>query len=126
MKRTADRHRTAGLLLLAAFLLRAAVPVGYMPAAPGSGLLFELCPEGMPAWFDQSGGHAHHHHGGPESMGTASADHCQVGHMLSSASAVGDLSQLDIAAALPDFSPTPALPAHGIAATVYRSRDPPA
>lgn len=126
MKNPADRYRTAGLLLLAAFMLRAAIPVGYMPAAPGSGLLFELCPDGMPAWFAQSGEHAHHHHGEPDSAGEASADQCQMGHMLSSASAVGDFSQLDVVNARPDFSPAPARPERGMATATYRSRDPPA
>ena len=41
------------LLLSAALLLRAVSPAGYMPAAAGTGLLFEFCPEGIPAGFMQ-------------------------------------------------------------------------
>jgi len=126
MERRVNGHRAAGLLLLAALLMRAAVPVGYMPAAPGTGLLFELCPDGMPAGFNPSEGHAHHHHAAPDAAGEAGADQCQLGHMLSSAAAVGDSWQLDIVETLPVFSPMPTPPERGIAATAYRSRDPPA
>ena len=44
------RHRHVILAAALALLsLRALTPDGYMPAAADSGLLFELCPEGMPA-----------------------------------------------------------------------------
>ena len=53
------------LVLLAALLLRAAIPDGYMPASWGSGLLVKLCPAGLPAGVMQAlaGEHEHHHHG---------------------------------------------------------------
>ena len=125
MKVFVNRHRAAALLVAAALLARAVIPVGYMPAAPGSGLLFELCPEGMPAGFGGSSHHAHHHD--PSSIDSQpEPDRCPIGHMLSFAFAVGDTWQLDVVDALPVTSPMLALPERGIAATAYRSRDPPA
>lgn len=52
-------------ILFAGVAMRALVPAGYMPAAPGSGLLFELCHDGMPPAMMaalKGGGHAHGHH----------------------------------------------------------------
>ena len=66
-----------------------------MPAAPGSGLLFEVCHDGMPlavaAASSHSGGHAHgadhgSHHGGVSSADGShamAADGCALGHILS-------------------------------------------
>ena len=81
---------------LAALALRALAPDGYMPAAPGSGLLYELCPSGMPDEIVQAqsrhggdhGHHGSHHHGshGDDEDTQASADkQCPIGHMLASA-----------------------------------------
>jgi len=77
------------LLFIALALLgvRALAPLGYMPASAGSGLLYELCPEGMPAEVMRalSGSAHHHHHGGDESR---TSESCPIGHMLASAMAV--------------------------------------
>ena len=87
MNRFSNIPRRALALVTAAFLLRALVPAGYMVAAPGQGLLFELCHEGMPpeimaAIAGHEHGHAHHgHHGGDEA---ANGD-CSVGHLLNMA-----------------------------------------
>ena len=81
-----------------------------MPAAAGSGLLFELCHDGMPLALMEAleggGGHAHHlhaghapqaghdaghagHHGGHHTDTHAAHDahgavgHCGIGHLLS-------------------------------------------
>ena len=70
-------------ILLAGVVLRAFVPAGYMPAAPGKGLLFELCHDGVPAGFMEAlGGHGHHsgHAGHDEHAGGAD---CSIGHILS-------------------------------------------
>ena len=88
------------LLLLATLALRVMIPVGYMPAVIGSGLLFELCPEGMPATVMQAlGGHHHHHE--PNSDGDQASfdtEQCPVGHLLSSSMAVefGQDLELDV------------------------------
>lgn len=116
-------------LLLAALLMRAAIPAGYMPAAPGSGLLFELCPAGVPAGFMTalSGSDHHHHHDNSDaSESHFDAGQCPIGHLLSSAVAIGDLWQFDALPELPDFIDTP-VPIH-ISRTPanHRSRGPPA
>ncbi len=116
------------MLLVAALLLRAVVPAGYMPAA-GSGLWFELCPEGLPAEFAAllTGETGHHHHGHADGENTGDDAHqCPVGHMLLSAAAVDSASQpAELAldrppATIPIYSFTSASRNH------YRSRDPPA
>ena len=65
-------------------LLRALIPIGYMPASAGTGLLFELCPDQLPVGvtFANSEHDHHHHHDESES---ASGDACDIGHMLASA-----------------------------------------
>jgi hypothetical protein len=109
-----------------ALLLRAAIPVGYMPAAVGSGLPFVLCPENIPAEFlyrvtGEQGGHSAHH--------TDHSDdhHCPVGHLLLSAFAVGDQIQFVAILPAPEFAPVPEYA--GIPAAPrshYEPRGPPA
>ena len=72
-------------VLLAGIVIRAFIPAGYMPAAPGKGLLFELCHDGLPAGFMQAlGGHSHHAgHGSHDEH--ASGGGCSIGHILSMA-----------------------------------------
>jgi hypothetical protein len=75
-------------VLLAGVVLRAFVPAGYMPAAPGKGLLFELCHDGVPAGFMEAlGGHGHHsgHAGHGDHDGHSAAGDCSIGHILSMA-----------------------------------------
>ncbi len=77
--------------LLAGLLLRAAIPVGYMPAAAGSGLLFELCPDQLPPGVTLpalSAADGHHHHDHHAGDGEGGVDQCQIGHLLLSAFAV--------------------------------------
>jgi hypothetical protein len=79
----AIRHSRVLLpVLLAGVVLRAFVPAGYMPAAPGKGLLFELCHDGMPVEFMSAlAGHGQHgHHGAHEDHGSTSD--CSIGHIL--------------------------------------------
>jgi len=114
------------LLLSAALLLRAAIPAGYMPAAAGSELLFEFCPEGISVEFMQIlSGDAEHDHS--DHGGTDGDDHkCPVGHMLLSAAAVDNAEQIELAPnpqalfAVTHYSFTSVSP------TYYRSRGPPA
>ncbi len=83
MQRVNRKWRTLVTVLLAGIVMRAFIPAGYMPAAPGKGLLFELCHDGLPAGFMQAlGGHSHHEgHGGHE--GHAAVGDCSIGHILS-------------------------------------------
>ncbi len=83
-------------LLLAALLLRAWIPVGFMPAS-GTPFMLQLCPAVAAVPVE----HAHHHHGGGEQ---GAAGHGAAGHGLGhshfencpygSAPAAGPLSQL--------------------------------
>ena len=75
------------VIALAMLAVRALTPLGYMPASVGTGLLYELCPEGMPAeiMHKLSGGGHHHHHGGDKA---GPSESCPIGHMLASAMAV--------------------------------------
>ena len=112
-------------LFTAAFLLRAVIPVGYMPAAAGSGLLFELCPAGVSAEFAQFlGGHSEqgHQHGGAED----DSHQCDVGHMLLSAAAVDDSWQLDVATPVFTVRTTSNYSFSSAARLHYHSRGPPA
>ncbi len=115
--------------LLAGLALRAATPLGYMPASPGSGLLFELCPGQLPAGVvlrNPVSGHEHHHHS-PADDSPAEPDTCPIGHLLSSTAAPDD----------PGIAPTPvygptdlvaraAMPTRSVTRRAYRSRAPPA
>ena len=74
------------LIALAMLGVRALAPLGYMPASAGTGLLYELCPEGMPAEVMHAlwGGGHHHHHGDD---GGGATESCPIGHMLAAAMA---------------------------------------
>jgi len=103
MSRSA-RHRQTLLLLLVALLIRAGIPDGYMPSAPGSGLLFELCPAGVPAEFMTAlAGSDHHHEKTDASESHFDAGQCPIGHLLSSTVAFDDVWQFDAVPELPDF-----------------------
>jgi hypothetical protein len=122
--------RSALFVPLAGLLLRALTPLGYMPAAPGSGLLFELCPDQVPPGFvlqdaDKS---AHHHHNGnsDDARPSAESDQCQIGHLLFSAVAADP--------AVTQISDAPAVAEHFIpliqavsrlTVSVYQPRAPP-
>jgi hypothetical protein len=117
------------LALLAAVVLRVAVPVGYMPAPLASGWPVQLCPDGlsaevMVALFGPSHQHhaapappAHHHHGtatppvdaahaeAPPEVSQALAQHCPLAAFaaLAVVSGPGTLTPL----ALADRGPAP-------------------
>jgi hypothetical protein len=114
------------LLICAAMLLRAAIPAGYMPAAAGSGLWFEFCPEGVPAEFMQvlaGDSHQDHDH-------TDHADdddhHCPLGHLLLSAAAVDDSLQVIATPAAPVLAAASLYSYSSVSRTNYHSRGPPA
>lgn len=85
MRFATRKWRALVTVLLAGIVLRAFVPAGYMPAAPGKGLLFELCHDGVPAGFLEAlGGHGHHSGHGDHDGHAGGAD-CSIGHILSMA-----------------------------------------
>lgn len=128
MLRTAFKQ-TAVFALLAGLLFRALTPLGYMPAAPGNGLLFELCPDQISSGFvfNDAGTSAHHHHGNSDdARTTAEPDQCQIGHLLFSAIAADSTVALFIAA-LPasDQTSPPSQTISRLTASAYQSRAPP-
>lgn len=122
-------NRKVLLLLVSALLLRAGIPDGYMPAAPGSGLLFELCPSGVPAGFMQalSGGDRHQHHDMPGAAEAHfDASQCPIGHLLSGTVAPDDVLQFDAIPELPVFIENALLTRIFRVPANHRSRGPPA
>jgi hypothetical protein len=117
-------------LVLAALLLRALIPDSYMPAAAGTGLLFELCPSRMPAEFMQAlqrSEHGHHHHGSSDDTTTHyDASQCPIGHLLSVAVAFDDFAEIDTAQTSPVPNETPLTSWRTRTPLTYRSRGPPA
>ena len=115
-------------LLSAALLLRAASPAGYMPATAGTGLLFEFCPEGIPAGFMQvlagDAGHDldHHDHHGAD----GDEHHCPVGHLLLSAAAVDDTCHSIVVPAALAPATTSTYSYTSVTRSNYHSRRPPA
>lgn len=84
-------------VVLALLAVRLITPAGYMPASAGSGLLFELCPDGLPVALIHAiaGGENHHHHGsGDDSTPESAIDQCPIGHMLSSSIVMDDTDAL--------------------------------
>ena len=122
------RNRQALILLLAAILMRAGIPDGYMPSALGSGLLFELCPAGVPAGFMTAltGSDHHHHDKSNASQSHYDSGQCPIGHLLSSIVAFDDLWQFNAIPELPDFIETPVLIHVSCVPVNHRSRGPPA
>jgi len=123
------QYRKTLVLLLAALLMRAGIPDGYMPSAPGSGLLFELCPAGVPAGFMSAlaGTEHHHHHDEADaSQSHFDAGQCPIGHLLSSTVAFDNPWQLDATPELASFVAAPVLTNTSRVHVGYRSRGPPA
>ncbi len=131
MTRFVRHRRTFVVAALATLALRALTPEGYMPGSRDSGLLFELCPEGLPAVVVQAlaGTDSHHHqeHAVEEQSGQVSATaQCPIGHMLASAFAV-DIDTQDVV--VPGkllLLDAPVAPAWQRRVVQYRSRAPPA
>jgi len=119
-------RRLAIVSVLAGFALRSLAPVGYMPSAVGDGLLFELCPEQLPAGFILSSASSHHDHHN-QSAPADSADQCQIGHLLFSAIAI-DAPAVDGIQnnAITEFIPSGTSTLSSATASAYRSRAPPA
>jgi hypothetical protein len=127
--RESKRNNLTVLLLLASLLMRAGIPDGYMPSAGDSGLLFELCPAGVPETFMRalSGSEHHQHHAAAESSEPHyDAGQCPIGHILSSSVAFDDLWQIESAPAAQEYIDT-SVPAYRFQSVIgHRSRGPPA
>lgn len=116
---------------LATLSLRALTPDGYMPGSADSGLLYELCPDGMPAEIMQAlagdSHHHHHHHGGSDDAASVSGtEQCPIGHMLASALAMDTGTVSDFLPDTPVFDDAPVAVYFRAPAKGYRSRAPPA
>ena len=126
---SSSARRTWAWLLLAGLALRAATPLGYMPASPGSGLLFELCPGQLPAGVvlrDQASGHDHHQRSADDHA-PAEPDACPIGHLLSSSAAPDDPDIGQTAVFQPgDLTTQVAIPPQSASRCAHRSRGPPA
>lgn len=126
-------HRVRNQLLLVAALvmlsLRALTPDGYMPASKGSGLIYELCPSGMPAEIMQAlagGGHHHHAHHGDDSNAVSGTEQCPIGHMLGSAVAADTSVPTEFLPVAPEFDDATAFALFRLQRSAYHSRAPPA
>lgn len=116
-------------LVLGLLALRVLTPAGYMPASAGSGLLFELCPDGLPAALiaSLSGSEDHHHHDGAGDAASVSvADECPIGHMLSFSMAAGDVAIVDWLPTLPSYHVEPTVSPYLAIRVQYLTRAPPA
>ena len=125
MKFATITRRNTLALLLTAIAFRSIIPVGYMPGSLDSGLLFELCPDGMPSGFVQALG-GHHHHGGDSAE---SAPHsfaqCTFGHAVgSTAITSSETLALDLADRFEFVTPY-LLTFAAAPRTAYSSRAPP-
>jgi hypothetical protein len=139
MSNLAHNRRLVLVAALATLALRALTPDGYMPGSAESGLVYELCPDGMPAEIMQAlagDSHHHHHHGddGTTSVssteqcpiGVSSTEQCPIGHMLASAIAVDTATVPDVLPDTPVFADVPVTFHFRTPVTAYRSRAPPA
>jgi hypothetical protein len=118
------------VVALAMLSLRALTPDGYMPGSKDSGLLYELCPSGMPPEIMQVlAGHGHHHHhqhGADEGASVSATEQCPIGHMLASAAVTDTNAPTEL---LPDATFIVSAPraVHRVTGTTaFRSRAPPA
>jgi hypothetical protein len=125
--------RVHNKLLLAAFLavlsLRALTPDGYMPGSKGSGLIYELCPSGMPAAIMQTlagGGHHHHEHHDDDSSSVSGTEQCPIGHMLGSDVAADTRIPTEFLPVAPAFDDATVIAVFQVRPSAYRSRAPPA
>ena len=137
MNRLRNRKLIALVLLLATLGTRAATPEGFMPSAPGKGLLFELCPTAVTpevmavirSWQPVShrGQHDHHAAAGDHSAGhdVHDSSQCPIGHLLSSAVAVDTTWASEAIPATPVYFAAPITVRASAFRASYSSRDPP-
>ena len=128
MSHSRNRSRLLFIAALAMLSLRAMTPEGYMPGSSSSGLLFELCPSGMPAEIMQAlAGGDHHHHGHHgDSDAVSGTEQCPIGHMLASVVVADTESATDLLPGARVFEESPVASSAATQASAYRSRAPPA
>jgi hypothetical protein len=123
------RNKLTVFVLLASLLMRAGIPDGYMPSAGDNGLLFELCPAGVPESFMRalSGSEHHQHHAAAESSEpNYDTGQCPIGHILLSSVAFDDLWQFESAPAAQEYINTSVPTYTSLSVIGHRSRGPPA
>jgi hypothetical protein len=117
------RRRRWALLALPALLLRALVPVGFMPVASAEGLSVEMCPDAAPL---PPGYHHHHHHpGGGAPDGSFAAHHTPCLFAASATLAAAPEGAALLAPREAEFSPTGAdLEARDFVPSIVRAQSP--
>ena len=118
-----DTWRPAVQLAVLALVVRAAIPLGYMPGNVFAGEFMVLCPTGIPAAFMEAITGHQHGHGGH----TIDADRdCPIGSALKPSWAPNDhqVSALDVTVARFD-TPTPDTLSLRPASRQYHARAPP-
>jgi hypothetical protein len=119
--RKARRRLRLTLLALAALVLRALIPTGFMPAHDAP-LALEICPEGFPAGLLLRAAH-HHDHGAGSG---AHADHCLFGSSCGGAPLLQASHCLSSVTALQVAMPRPTAPAAPVRLVhLPRARGPP-
>jgi len=119
------QHRLTFALVLTTLLVRAAIPAGYMPASLDSGLLFKLCPSGVPAELMAAITGAGHHHETNTNGDHFDAEQCPIGQLLSAAIAVDSAWQANDVPILSALYVGPVQVLESRTPANRRSRDPP-
>ena len=110
-------------LVLAALVMRAVIPLGYMPGNLLAGEFMILCPTGLPAGFALPG--EHHHHADDAPMVDAERA-CPIGAALQQAALPADHNPAPTIERFPDAGLAPApVPVFVNPPARYHSRAPP-
>jgi len=126
IKIAAHTRRKALALLFVTLVVRASIPVGYMPGSLQSGSLFEMCPDGLPAAMVRAFA-GHHHHGGAHDEATSDgSEQCDFGHLITPAASAFSAT-IALEAPNPSFLPErPERVAIARSTFVFSPRAPPA
>lgn len=123
--RNSDNFRISAVirLALAALLLRALIPLGYMPGNLLAGELAVLCPVGMPPAVMHALHHGHHE-ADEDVVSTDQA--CPIGTALQPAWLPGEWPTISLQPPAPNFTRAVKFDSHGETVVYgYRSRAPP-
>ena len=134
-------YRIAAIALTVALLLRAAIPVVYMPSASDDGLLFAMCPSAVPADIlvamagagqaahDHDKHHAGHQGGANDAEASSShfdTGHCPIGQVLSAAFVTSEQPVIAVRPSRVSTGVVTHAILRSVAPTQHRSRGPPA